>query len=138
MKKHLSVASPAEHRPYRTGHTRAVASRAEPPAARRLLPLSLLTAVCLAATLHSAPLQQNGGGLSNAEQRAGLEQAQRWDHRLQSFRKSKARIELNEQLDQGERAVAIRRLAEASFAADEVRWLEASEQLAWARSGGNR
>ncbi|WP_314409054.1 lipase secretion chaperone [Pseudomonas kuykendallii] len=99
----------------------------------------LLTAVCLAATLHSAPLQQNGGGgLSNAEQRAELEQAQRWDHRLQSFRKSKARIELNEQLDQGERAVAIRRLAEASFAADEIRWLEASEQLALARNGGNR
>ncbi|WP_286784980.1 MULTISPECIES: lipase secretion chaperone [Pseudomonas] len=138
MKKHLSVASPAEHRPYRTAPRFALASRAKPTAARRLLPVLLLTAVCLAATLHSAPLQQNGGGLSNAEQRAELEQAQRWDHRLQSFRKSKARIELNEQLDQGERAVAIRRLAEASFAADEIRWLEASEQLALARSGGNR
>lgn len=136
MKKHLNVASPAEHRPYRTGQTSAVVPRAK-PAARRLLPLSLLTAVCLAATLHSAPLQQNGGA-SYAEQRTELERAQRWDQRLQAFRKSKARIELNEQLDPGERAVAIRRLAEASFAADEIRWLEASEQLARARSGGNR
>jgi len=136
MKKQLTVASPAEHRPYRTGQMPADLPRAK-PAARRLLPLSLLTAVCLAATLHSAPLQQNGGP-SYAAQRAELERAQRWDHRLQAFRKSKARIELNEQLDPGERAVAIRRLAEASFAADEIRWLEAAEQLAWARSGGNR
>jgi hypothetical protein len=140
MNKPLSVASPAAQPDSpRRGKTGTEARRiAAPASSKRLQPLLPLLAVCIAAALHSTPLQQAGRGMPNAEQRAELERAQRWDHRLQSFRKSRVRIELNEQLDQGQRAVAIRRLAESSFAADEIRWLEAAEQFAWARSGGNR
>lgn len=133
MKKPLSVASPEQH-DYRTD----AKTSAAPTVSRRLLPLLPLIVVCMAAALHSTPLQQPARALTQAEHRAELERTQRWEHRLQAFRKARARIELNEQLDPGARAVAIRRLAETSFAAEEIPWLEEAEQIAWARSGGNR